>query len=95
MAGSEAPKITTAGTPKAAAMWAGTGIVADEERGAGDQRLDFGERRAGDGAERAEGRKVIGGAADEDRLEARLLQVFRDRQEAAGGPGLPGVVANG
>ena len=90
MAGSEAPKMTTTGSPKAAAMWAGPESLPTNRRGGGEQGLDFGERRAVAmriGAERGE---VVAGRADEDRLDARAAQVFRDRQESGGGPGFLG-----
>ena len=90
MAGSEAPKMTTTGRPKAAAMWAGPESLPTKRAAAASRFLISAKRRAAEGAELGEGGEVVGGAADEDGVEAGLAQVAGDFQEAIGAPGFFG-----
>ena len=69
-------------------MWAGPESLPDEQRGAGEQRLNLGQRRACKVRYARNGERSSPGRADEDRLEAGLAQMLRDRQEAVRRPGL-------
>src|SRR5579875_544909 len=73
----------------------GTGIVANKEGGRSEQGFDFGERRGLQVAERAEGGKIVGGAADDDGLKAGLFEVAGELHEVLGGPGFGWVSGEG
>ena len=88
MRGSEGPKMTTGGTPKAAAMWAGPESLPTKRAGAGNQGLDLVELRAGDGCPCGERGKVLIPSGDEHGLDPVMLaQVFGDAQKAVRTPG--------
>ena len=88
MAGSEAPKITTAGTPKAAAMWAGPESLPTNSAAPASSDLISASGAPARVRNARKGERSSAGAADEDRLDPRLLQVLRHRQKPAGAPGL-------
>ena len=97
MAGSEAPKITTTGRPKAAAMCAGPESLPRNSDGAAQQGFDFAERRADHRAEVAKGGQVVARPGDEYRVEIqRFAQVTaRRRGNRSAGQVLSGCDATG
>ena len=89
MAGSEAPKITTTGRPKAAAMWAGPESLPIKSDARGEQGFDFAERRAGYACGiRGRRRRSSAAAPMKTGSSPSVARCSRRGEEAGGGPGL-------
>ena len=88
--GSLGPKITTEGSPKAAAMWAGPESLPTNNNAEASRAFKSEAERALRGGKAAECVQAVTRTADEERRNSRFRKVLSDCEEVGGRPGFFG-----